>query len=1157
MKNLILILLAVIGVSIGSYAQTYNPALSTPTNKALGIAQATPTDARSYFYDATNFVYRPYQSTSEVLSYLNLSKYRTGQFDIVVNTGGTLSNGVITGGTNTIWYFKNGTANGDLVLKETVHSVNGQVGVVVAKNADSLKGQVLDTTVRRHNYVITYDSTNRKYYLAAGGSGTTYTAGAGIDITSSVIAAQTTTALWNAAQLRGRNISTTAPTTGQVLKWDGSSYTPAADNSALDTSYFSNDTLFLVAGTDTSRVHLALVPTTDNWGNQTVVTDTTTGIRGSGVELDPIYNDTTIVATQAMLRHKIDSLAAIGAVGISQVDVDSVTIFGDGANTDLYVDTNTVSTKAHVQHIADSLADANFIADGSETIILPGTTGISITGSGTDPYIVNNTATDSSGSNPLNALSILDYDGIADATEPTSGSNADGTSNTSALNAMFAAAATGQLCIIPNGKWLFSTPVDTIKGPKRINLLILGDTYHNGSDFLIFTNASGPTEQHTVVHLGSCIGRINIPSHSATTYANGTKPVWSTFSGTAFKVYNANQMYVKFNKLIGFKNGVEVIGNDYDDQNRGSQENTFVGRYMLSNANNIVLTSLNGKSYCDKNYFSGWDNGTIRVSGGLAIKIDGYSGTASNGEVYNGAFRSNEFHLMVEVVDSIAECHGDITEPKFDVTVEGSGVLGAIGWRMRTVSPNYVRSPVYNGRGVFAATWVDDGMGRNATINVPTYTSSDPNIGFTFWGNQAITDDNGNIIMLRPIAGLTKAKRDSGFARHGFRFLDFGTEERDTTVPASTYTIGAGYRYVTYTAASGIITLPTASSSVSRVITIFNGASTTVSVGNVLSGDQNTIPAGKVMTYRCNGANWRSVINPEGSTTGGTSQWTTSGSYIYYNNNIAVGSTSPHQYAWIQPGASTSANALFEFPTSSVDVSTPRNGNLWYNGTDMKWHSSSVTQTIATNYNTLTFVNKFWQGYPIDIDYWSPDGGAAKQIARVNSSATAMEFAYPNYTLFYTGTASTAATTTSSTGNSFLGGAKTITGGLAAGDEVVLTGSGIFNVANVAGGTPSIDFVCGSQTLHVGGSGYANLVTGYFEYEFSAIPTTTGTNVTTFIHYKVTFTNGSTGAQAVLQNFTTLSALNTTTPTVNAIGYWSSSGNTMTSYRAKVEVNRK
>jgi hypothetical protein len=113
----ILFLIVPFLICFAATAQTYNPSLQTVSNKPYGINAAAPTDARSYFYDVTNFTYRPYQSTAEVISYLNLTRYRTGQFDIVVNTGGTLLNGVITGGTNTIWYFKDSTTNGGLVLK--------------------------------------------------------------------------------------------------------------------------------------------------------------------------------------------------------------------------------------------------------------------------------------------------------------------------------------------------------------------------------------------------------------------------------------------------------------------------------------------------------------------------------------------------------------------------------------------------------------------------------------------------------------------------------------------------------------------------------------------------------------------------------------------------------------------------------------------------------------------------------------------------------------------------------------------------------------------------------------------------------------------------------------------------------------------------------
>ncbi len=47
-----------------------------------------------------------------------------------------------------------------------------------------------------------------------------YTAGTGIDVTGNTIAAKTTTALWNASQLQGKDISTTAPLQGQVMMFN-------------------------------------------------------------------------------------------------------------------------------------------------------------------------------------------------------------------------------------------------------------------------------------------------------------------------------------------------------------------------------------------------------------------------------------------------------------------------------------------------------------------------------------------------------------------------------------------------------------------------------------------------------------------------------------------------------------------------------------------------------------------------------------------------------------------------------------------------------------------------------------------------------------------------------------------------------------------------
>lgn len=58
------------------------------------------------------------------------------------------------------------------VATSSVTSVNGQTGVTVVKNADSIKSLPVDTSAHRNNYVLAFDSTNHKWYLAAPSVGT-------------------------------------------------------------------------------------------------------------------------------------------------------------------------------------------------------------------------------------------------------------------------------------------------------------------------------------------------------------------------------------------------------------------------------------------------------------------------------------------------------------------------------------------------------------------------------------------------------------------------------------------------------------------------------------------------------------------------------------------------------------------------------------------------------------------------------------------------------------------------------------------------------------------------------------------------------------------------------------------------------------------------
>lgn len=99
-------------------AQVYTPVIAnyTISGKPIGYSQATPSDGRSMFYDATNFIYRPYKDSQEVITYLNLPKYRAGNAIYFVDSGGTLNgNGTYTNLHVTYWTFQDGVADVNLI----------------------------------------------------------------------------------------------------------------------------------------------------------------------------------------------------------------------------------------------------------------------------------------------------------------------------------------------------------------------------------------------------------------------------------------------------------------------------------------------------------------------------------------------------------------------------------------------------------------------------------------------------------------------------------------------------------------------------------------------------------------------------------------------------------------------------------------------------------------------------------------------------------------------------------------------------------------------------------------------------------------------------------------------------------------------------------
>lgn len=154
------------------HSQTYDPAKAgTALNKGIAV-RGLPVDARSYFYDATIFSSRPFNSTAEVLSYFNTSISRIGNFNIYITLGGI----------RRTYQFRDGTADGNLVVVDNIDatagvtSVNGLTGVVTFTKNDVSLGNVDNTSDATKNSA-SVTLTNKILDVATTKYGTTSTTG--------------------------------------------------------------------------------------------------------------------------------------------------------------------------------------------------------------------------------------------------------------------------------------------------------------------------------------------------------------------------------------------------------------------------------------------------------------------------------------------------------------------------------------------------------------------------------------------------------------------------------------------------------------------------------------------------------------------------------------------------------------------------------------------------------------------------------------------------------------------------------------------------------------------------------------------------------------------------------------------------------------------
>lgn len=435
------------------------------------------------------------------------------------------------------------------------------------------------------------------------------------------------------------------------------------------------------------------------------------------------------------------------------------------------------------------------------------------------------------GANVGEIYNIINYGAKRDVVVGTGGTILSGTDNKIAIDKCIAAAPNNAAIYTPSGAF-FTSPLAPISGAKTLHWVQDGTFYTNGQTLLTINAPGGADRIHTIDIPGKIFGKVNSPTHSKSNYTNGTGPVWSTYANAAILInQNVNCSFFRIGQISGFESGIKMV----QGAGNGSQENKFYVQKIQDCEYGIHLVSTDGASWCDKNYFH-----VARVSCYAGLKIDGFSSpNAGNGQIFNGAFRSDEFKLMIESCTRIMECDGDITEPIFDITIEGGLATGVFdvdnAILCRIATPNNVRSPKWIGSGVLNTIWMTKGMGVDGRIFKPIYLPNAAGDASTFVGDYARIDGNGNIVVeVKPSFSLANRNALPANIKAANSIL---TPAIDYYVPTtlSAYTVGADDRniYVTKSSGTTAITLPSLTSNVKRDIDIVNKGTGTVTCNGI------------------------------------------------------------------------------------------------------------------------------------------------------------------------------------------------------------------------------------------------------------------------------------------------------------------------------------
>jgi len=159
-------------------------------------------------------------------------------------------------------------ANNATTLSGSVTMGGDISGTNAAANIAKIQGNTVTAASPASRQVLKWNGTA---WTPANDSVNTYSAGTALTLSGTTFGAQNTTALWNANKLQGDSISTAAPTTGQVLQWTGTAWAPTAVASAGVTSVTAGAGLSGGTITTSGTISMPAVGTAGTYGSATQV----------------------------------------------------------------------------------------------------------------------------------------------------------------------------------------------------------------------------------------------------------------------------------------------------------------------------------------------------------------------------------------------------------------------------------------------------------------------------------------------------------------------------------------------------------------------------------------------------------------------------------------------------------------------------------------------------------------------------------------------------------------------------------------------------------------------------------------------------------------------------------------------------------------------